>query len=223
MCRWVPNLPYLDGLDLAEVLPGIGIGLGNDAQLALLAEARAGAAKGLRDIVLLAIGTGIGSAVMTDGQIVAGSNGGACSFGWAAADLDDAGEDRSGWLERHASGRALDAAAQRIGIESGTALVNAARQGSTPAREALAPACRALGTSLAGAVALLDPEAIILAGGVAASLDVLEPMILAALHRQLPPHLRSIGVRAGAFGPKAGIVGASFAGAAGPGWRKHNG
>ncbi len=223
VCRWVPNLPYLDGLDLAEALPGIEIGLGNDAQLALLAEVAAGSAKGLSDVVLLAIGTGIGSAVMTAGRIVAGSGGGACSFGWATADLDDAGEDRSGWLERHASGRALDAEAQNIGLKTGTALVDAARRGDTIALSALEAPTLALGTALAGAVALLDPQAIIIAGGVAASLDVLEPMILAALHRQLPPHLRGIRLRPGEFGPRAGIIGASFAGAGGPAWRNYNG
>lgn len=223
ICRWVPNLPYLDGLDLAAALPGIEIGLGNDAQLALLAEVAVGSAKGLSDVVLLAIGTGIGSAVMSGGRIVAGSAGGACSFGWASADLDDPGEDRSGWLERHASGRALDAAAASVGFDSGTALVDAARAGQATAIRALQPPARALGTALAGAVALLDPQAIIIAGGVAASLDVLEPMILEPLHRQLPPHLRGIRLRASEFGPRAGIVGASFAGAAGPAWRNHNG
>jgi glucokinase len=222
-CRWVPNLPYLDGLDLSEALPGIEIGLGNDAQLALLAEASAGAVTGLTDVILLAVGTGIGSAVMTDGRIVPGSGGGACSFGWAAADMTDPGEDRSGWLERQASGRALDAAAKPLGLDSGTALVNAARNGDTAAIEALRHPARALGTALAGAVALLDPQAIVLAGGVANSLDVLEPMIIEALHRQLPPHLRGIRLRAGHFGSRAGIVGASFAGAHGPTWRTRNG
>jgi len=222
-CRWVPNLPYLDGLNLAEALPGTSIGLGNDAQLALLAEAGAGAARGLTDVVLLAIGTGIGSAVMAGGRIVAGAGGGACSFGWATADLTDLGEDRSGWLERHASGRALDAAAATVGLKSGTDLVTAARKGDTSALAALEAPATALGTALAGAVALLDPQAIILAGGVASSLDVLERPILKALRRQVPPHLRSIGIRAGSFGPRAGIVGAAFAGAHGPEWRNHHG
>ena len=222
-CRWVPNLPYLDGLDLAEALPGISIGLGNDAQLALLAEAGAGAARGLTDVVLLAIGTGIGSAVMAGGRIIAGSGGGACSFGWATADLGDPGEDRSGWLERHASGRALDAAATAVGLATGADLVGAARKGDPRAVAALEAPASALGTALAGAVSLLDPQAIILAGGVAASLDVLEAPILAALRRQVPPHLRGIGIRAGTFGPRAGIVGAAFAGAYGPEWRNHNG
>ncbi len=222
-CDWVPNLPWLDGLDLAVAFPGIGVGLGNDAQFGLLAEARAGAARDLSDAILLAIGTGIGSAVLAGGRIVAGRHGGACSFGWAAADLADEGEDRSGWLERHASGRAHDAAARAIGLADGFALVAAARTGDATAIAALTPPMTALGTALAGAVALLDPEAIILAGGVAASLDVLAPLILPALNRHLPPHLRGIALRAGSFGPRAGLVGAALAGAAGPAWREHNG
>jgi glucokinase len=217
-CVWVPNLAYLDGFDLGALKPGLSVGLGNDAQLALLAEVQAGAARGLTDAILLAIGTGIGSAVLAGGRIVRGANGGACSFGWAVADIDDLGEDRSGWLERHASGRALDAAACSAGLADGPALIAAAAEGSETAVAALKPPMTALGTALAGAVGLLDPEAIILAGGVAAAADVVCRPILGALRRHLPPHLRKIGIRAGAFGPRAGLVGAAFAGAAGADW-----
>lgn len=221
-CRWVPNLPYLDGLDLSAQWSGVAVGLGNDAQLALLAEVTAGAAKGLDDAILLAIGTGIGSAVLAGGRVVAGQGGGACSFGWAAADVSDVGEDRSGWLERQASGRALDGVARGIGLADGAALVDAARAGEARAIAALAAPMRALGTALAGAVALLDPAAIILAGGVAASLDVLAPLVLAPLRRHLPPHLRGIDLRAGQFGPRAGLIGAAVAGAHGPEWRNRH-
>lgn len=223
VCRWVPNLGYLDGLDLAEAFPGVAIGLGNDAQFALLAEASAGAAKDLSDAILLAIGTGIGSAVLAGGRIVNGQMGGACSFGWASADRFDPGEDRSGWLERHASGRALDAAGQGIGLADGEALVAAARAGDVAALAALAPPMQALGTALAGAVALLDPAIVILAGGVVRSFDVLEPLVLPALRRNLPPHLRGITLGPGQFGARAGLVGAAFAGAAGPQWRNRHG
>ncbi|HEV7275740.1 MAG TPA: ROK family protein [Devosiaceae bacterium] len=222
-CRWVPNLGYLDGVDLAKHFPGLEIALGNDAQLALLAEAEAGAARDMQDAILLAIGTGIGSAVLAGGRIVRGSNGGACSFGWATADLDDQGDERSGWLERHASGRALDAAARSIGLSSGTALITAARNGAPAAVSALVPPMTALGTALAGAVALLDPQAVILAGGVAAAHDVVAPALLAALRRHLPPHLREIEVQRGHFGPRAGLVGAAFAGAMGQNWGQRHG
>src|SRR5262245_53429322 len=117
-CRWIPNLPYLDGLDLQGAFPGASIGLGNDAQIAMLAEASLGAAHGMSDAILLSIGTGIGSAVLANRAIVAGAHGGACSFGWASADADDPGDERNGWLERVASGRALDRIAARHGMSS---------------------------------------------------------------------------------------------------------
>ncbi len=218
VCNWVPNLGFLDGIDLAALFPRVEIALGNDAQIALLAEATSGAAAGRSDAILLAIGTGIGSAVLTGGRIVRGSRGGACSFGWASADMADPGHERSGWLERQASGRALDAAGRSIGLADGLALITAARNGDVNAIAALQPAMRALGTSLAGAVALLDPEMVVLSGGVAAAADVVTPMILAALCPHLPPHLRDIAIRPGRFGPAAGLTGAMIAGRKGPDW-----
>lgn len=221
-CRWVPNLPYLDGFDLSAAFPGLLIGLGNDAQLSLLAEVRAGAASGLADAILLAIGTGIGSAVLAGGTIVSGTMGAACSFGWASADADDPGEDVSGWLERQCSGRALDRLAKSLGLASGAALIAAARDGN-PAASALQRPMRILGTALAGAVALLAPRAVILAGGVAEAFDVLAPLIEAGMVRHLPPHLRQVELLAARHGPGAGLIGAAFAGAMGPAWRTGHG
>lgn len=222
-CTWIPNLGYLDGLDLGATFPDVSVAVGNDAHFALVAEATSGAAASVEDAILLAIGTGIGSAVIAGGRIVTGSSGAAASFGWASASADDAGEDVSGWLERHASGRALDIAAAQIGLADGAALVEAARKGDAAARTALEPPMHALGTALVGAVALLDPSVVILAGGVARSLDVLGPMILAPLRRQLPRHLRGIDLKAGHFGAQAGLVGAAIAGARGRNWRQQHG
>jgi len=215
---WIPNLGFLDGLDLAEAFPGVSVALGNDAQLALLAEATYGAAKGRRNALLLSIGTGIGSAVLAEGRIVRGSRGGACSFGWACADAADPGDERHGWLERQASGVALDAAARAAGLPGGPALIAAARTGDLRAENALHQPMRRLGAALAGAVGLLDPEIIVVAGGVAAEMDFLAPLIGEALDRQLPPHLRHIAIRAGEFGPRAGLIGAAIAGAQGADW-----
>ncbi|MET3595371.1 MULTISPECIES: ROK family protein [Mesorhizobium] len=220
VCRWIPNLPWLDGIDVAALFPDISVALGNDAQIALLAEAAEGAAKGVSDTILLAIGTGIGSAVLANGRIVAGAHGGACSFGWACADIDDQGEERSGWLERVASGRALDQLSTRIGLANGGELIAAGRAGNRAALALLEEPARRLGTALAGAVGLLDPGVILVSGGLADALDAIAPPLLAALRRQLPPHLRGIELRPGAFGPRAGLVGAALAGQAGSGWRQ---
>lgn len=222
-CRWVPNLPYLDGFDLGTAFPTLSIGLGNDAQLSLLAEVRAGAAMGLGDVILLAIGTGIGSAVLAGGTIVSGTMGAACSFGWASADVDDPGQEVSGWLERQCSGRALDRLAVSLGLTNGTALIAAARDGDRAALAVLERPMRILGTSLAGVVALLAPRAVILAGGVADAFDVLAPLIEAGMVRHLPPHLRQVDLLAARHGAGAGLIGAAFAGAMGPAWRAGHG
>lgn len=220
VCRWVPNLPYLDGLDLAQALPDVSIGLGNDAHLSLLAEVQAGAARGLDDAILLAIGTGIGSAVLTGGTIVAGQSGGACSFGWATADLDDTGEDVSGWLERQAAGRALDKLGKSLGFSGGQYLIAAARSGESAALRALDGPVDALAAAIGSAVALMDPAAVIVAGGVAEAFDVIGPPLRLSVDRRLPPHLRGVALLQAQYGSRAGLVGAAYAGALGPNWRR---
>lgn len=210
-CRWVPNLPFLDGVDIAAITARV-VAVGNDAHLALLAEATQGAAAGRDDALLLAIGTGIGSAVLTGGRIQRGSSGAASSFGWACADTGDPGDDRLGWLERHAAGPILDAlgAAMAPPVD-GAGLVAAAARGDAVASDAVRAVAVSLGTALAGAVALLDPGVVIISGGVADAFDVLAPALLEALTRQLPPHLRHTEVRRGQLGPSAGLIGALIA------------
>ena len=208
---WVPNLPYLDGVDVADLFPQVAVALGNDAQMALLAEAAHGAARGYTDAILLAIGTGIGSAVLADQRIVRGHSGAAASFGWASASTSDPGDDVHGWLERAASGSAMDALARKAGLADGAALVASARADDRRARDILAEPAAALGTALAGAVALLGSQAVIVSGGVADSLDVLASPMLAALRRNLPPHLRGVQLMAGAFGSRASLIGAAIA------------
>lgn len=217
-CAWVPNLPFLDGVDLGTLFPGVRIALANDAQFSLLAEAAAGAAHKARNAILLAIGTGIGSAVLADGRILRGEGGGATSFGWACADISDRGDDVHGWLERTASGTALDRIAKGMGLKDGPALVARARAGDEAARAALEPPMEALGTALAGAVALTGAPVVIFAGGVADSLDALGPLMLPALVRQLPPHMRGVRLAAGHFGARAALVGAGLAARGHPIW-----
>jgi predicted NBD/HSP70 family sugar kinase len=221
VCRFVPNLPFLDGVDLQKLLPASGPPLvaANDAQLAMLAEATHGAARSVSDAIMLAIGTGIGSAVLADGRVLRGAHGGACSFGWACADMTDPGDPRHGWLERTASGKAFDAAALAdLGAEDGVRLIEAARAGDRAARAAIDRLAAAIGTTLAGAIALVDPARVLFAGGVSGALDVLAPGILAAARRQLPAHLHAIQLAAAAFGAEAGLVGAAVAAVRGREW-----
>jgi len=217
-CSWVPNLPYLNGEDMSRLFPGVAVALGNDAQLALLAEAALGGAQGVADAILVAIGTGVGSAVLADGRIVRGAGGAAASLGWACADPRDPGDDSHGWLERHAAGPVFDALARRAGLADGRALIACARAGDRAASEALEPPCAALGAALAGPVAMLGSRAAIVSGGLAESVDALAPLILKTLRRHLPPHLRAVSLAAARFGPRASLVGAALAAIGHPLW-----
>ena len=214
-CPWVPNLPWLDGIDLQTLAPGVRVAAGNDAQLAMLAEAAAGAAQRATTAILLAIGTGIGSGLLARGRMV---RGGATSFGWACADMEASGDSVHGWLETQASGRALDRAARKLGLDDGAALVAAAKTGHPGAREALECAAQALGTALAGAVALTGAELVVVSGGVSRALDLLAPPLLDRLRTHLPPHLRGVTLVAGAFGAEASLVGAALCAAQHPIW-----
>ncbi len=218
VCAWVPNLPFLDSVDLAALFPDVQVALGNDAQFALLAEAAGGAARDVDNAILLAIGTGIGSAVLADGRILRGAGGAATSFGWACADPEDQGSDVHGWLERIASGTAFDRVAVGLDYADGRALMAAVRDGNEEATRAIEPAAAALGTTLAGAVALTGAARVIFAGGVVESLDVLGPRLRPTLIRQLPPHLRDVEIAAGEFGTRAGLVGAGLAAHGHPIW-----
>ena len=71
---------------------------------------------------------------------------------------------------------------------------------------------------MATVINVLDPEIIVITGGVAAEMDLLAPMIAAAMDRQLPGHLRQISIEAGAFGARAGLIGAGIAGRQGADW-----
>jgi predicted NBD/HSP70 family sugar kinase len=85
VAAWVPNVPYLEGRDVAGELSArlrAPVALANDGHMALLGEARFGAARGVRDALLVTVGTGIGGAIMRSGRLVRGANGTAGSFGW---------------------------------------------------------------------------------------------------------------------------------------------
>jgi glucokinase len=164
--------------------------LGNDADVAGLAEALFGAGKGLSPVFYFNIGSGIGGALIIDGQIYRGCGRGAAEFGHlkvmsgeVLANLEDVA---SGWsMGRRA--RTLLAAGQGKGSllprlagddEITAALVGKAAAANDPvARAILDESCDALGQALRHVVVLLCPRRIVLGGGVSLMGDVLfEPL-----------------------------------------------
>jgi predicted NBD/HSP70 family sugar kinase len=161
--------------------------------------------------VLVAAGTGIGGAIMLARKIWRGAQGTAGSLGWLSAfgGKDDADH---GPFEQVASGTALSQAARayRPGW-TGENLVTAARAGDTGAAAVADRFGRHFGRGLAAVASVLDPEMIIIAGGLCDAMDVLSPSIDRAMLECASPNGRHVPVRAAAFGPHAGVVGALLA------------
>ncbi|HVS15074.1 MAG TPA: ROK family protein [Thermoanaerobaculia bacterium] len=229
--RFLPNLPgqWRDvplGDRLAERL-GARVHLLNDARMATLGELRFGWGLGRErpTLLLLTLGTGIGGGVVVDGRLRLGPLGAAGELGHVPVDPE--GEPCAcgsrGCVETVASGPALvRAAARRLGAgETGAlaaagdpsrltpeAIGAAARAGDPVASAVVAAAGRALGLALSGLVLALHPEAIVLAGGVAAIGEPLRRAIRAELEARvtmLP--VASVALVESPLGGRAGALG----------------
>lgn len=208
---FVPALPWAEGqplaADLAKVL-GAPARLGTDGHLTLLAEVREGAAAGARSAVLVAVGTGIGGAIMVDGEIWRGHHATAGSWGWLPAP-GFAGTSGHGAFERAASGDALGELASTLTPgRSGLELVDAARSGDVAAVRALSDYALRLAGGVAAIASVIDPEVVVIGGGLSAAMDVLGPLVSGFVETLASPAGRQVPVRAATLGPAAGAVGA---------------
>jgi glucokinase/fructokinase len=169
---FIPALPWLDGQSLQEDLEArlaADVIVGVDGHFTLLAESVEGAAKGHRSSVLVAVGTGIGGAIMIDGRIWPGYKGTAGSWGWLSV-RDGLGDGVHGAFERFASGTALSGrAADYSPSMTATELVEAARSGQASAQQVVTDFARVLGDGLAAIASVVDPEIVIIGGGLSAA------------------------------------------------------
>ncbi|MFE5794266.1 ROK family protein [Streptomyces sp. NPDC056503] len=213
---WSANIGWRD-LPLASLLrdrTGLPVTLGHDVRAGGLAEAALGAARGARDTLFVAIGTGIAAAVVSDGRSVrAGGYAGELGHVVVEADGDPCACGGTGCLETVASASAVAAAyAARTGrAVSGAADVAALTERGDPAARAVwNRAADALATALATAVTLFAPQTVVIGGGLAEAgrllLDPVETGLGARLTFQRRPALlrAELGDRAGCLG--AGLV-----------------
>jgi len=178
---------------------GVPVFVDNDVNALALAEWRFGTGRGARSLVVLAPGTGFGAGVILDGRLVRGVAGFGGEFGHTPVKFDGppCWCGGRGCLAVYASGRgiaeavrarvaghaespllaAAGGAADRITAEL---VFRAAADGDPVATTVVDEACRALGAMLATIVNGLNPEVVVVTGGVAASLAALEKRILAA-------------------------------------------
>ncbi len=225
------NLPIVDVpvRDLISERIGLPTFLDNDANVAMLAEHRFGAARGATNALMLTIGTGIGGGIIINNELYRGTTGAGAELGHIV--IDQAGPPcqgncpNRGCVEAMASGTALGqeglhAAMTHPGSALGRALAageeidgkrvtDAALDGDGIAREVLATIGRRLGVALASLANIFEPGVIVIGGGVSAAGDLLlDPARAEVETRSLPPMNRTP-VAAAELGPDAGMIGAA--------------
>jgi glucokinase len=222
----IADLPFRD--IMAERL-GVPVAVDNDANVAMLAEHRFGAASGTDHAVLLTIGTGIGSGIVVDGRLVRGAVGAAGELGHMVVDLDgprcQGNCPNRGCLEALVSGSAIGRAgllaaeadpdsALGLALAAGRTMTGAvvtelAHDGDPAARACLRVAGEALGVGLSNIVNIFNPEVVVIGGGVIAAGELLlEPARDEMRARALSPS-RDARIVPARFGAESGMLGAA--------------
>jgi glucokinase len=159
------NLNWTEFLHATQAVPVL-----NDAHAALLGEAWLGAARGFANVFMLTLGTGVGGAAIVDGRLLKGTLGRAGHLGHVTMDYDGPRDicAMPGSLEVMIGNCTIEA---RTGGRFKTTheLVAAHEQGDAAATEIWLRSVRALGVGIAGLINVLDPEAVIIGGGIARS------------------------------------------------------
>ena len=240
---FAPNLPQAQGVDWTELigdrLPGHGVLIENDANFAVLAEHRLGAARGHRDVVMVTLGTGIGGGIVLDGRVQVGAAGFAGEIGHMV--VDPAGPacpcGRRGCWERFASGAGLGVFAREAALAGhlgevvrmaggdpesvrGEDVSAAAAGGDPAARRVIEQVGWWIGFGLANLAAVLDPECFVLGGGVVQAGDLLVDTARATFGELVEGGDRrpAAAIEPAAFGERAGAVGAALAARQGGLW-----
>jgi glucokinase len=192
--EYAPNLPWKGVIPLAELLEAkfkLPVTLTNDANAAAIGEMMYGAAKGMKDFIMITLGTGVGSGIVANGQLIYGHDGFAGELGHTIVIPDGRfhpGTGKKGPLESYASATGVRNTAIEI-LEKTTepsllrtvptdkldskSVYEAAIQGDKVALEIFEFTGKILGLALANAIMFSSPEAIILFGGLTKAGDLI--------------------------------------------------
>lgn len=233
---WAPNIPGWDDYPLRDELAhalgaGLSFAIDSDRAAYILGETWLGAARGARDAIYLAVGTGIGAGILADSRIVRGHDGTAGAIGWLAMGRPWRAEyERCGHFEYHASGPGLVNVARELMDQDpsyagalrqldrshgdtrldAAALFDAYTHGDLLARRVIDDAIELWGMATANLVSLFDPEVIVFGGGVfGPATRFLDRIEREARRWAQPIAMRRVKLVASALGTDAGLVGAA--------------
>jgi len=192
--RFAPNLAWRN-MPIAQRMRdalGLPCQLDNDASMAAYGEFRFGAGRGYRHLLLVAVGTGIGGGIVADGRLFRGAHGFAAEIGHIIVEPGGplCGCGNRGCWEQVAAGRAIGRLGREAVVEhphsilwrlaegdpanvTGKVVTQAAMQGDPVAVGIIAEAGRRLGEGIAGLVNVLDPQVVVVGGGVIVAGDLL--------------------------------------------------
>ena len=225
------NLPAWDHFPLRATLQrrlGVPVALDNDVNMAAVAEYRFGAGRGCRNLCFLTVSTGLGIGIIVDGRVYAG-RGSAGELGHVVIELDGAPCTcgKRGCIMAYASGigvsrmvyeavesgrasrlhRLLPGDGSRVPVQ---AVAGAARHGDAVAGEILTTAGRYTGVALSIIVQMLDPEVIVIGGGLTRLGDALLEPAWAAMRRHTQAQLlEAVRVLPSRLGADLGMLGAA--------------
>ncbi|MFP7296959.1 ROK family protein [Neobacillus niacini] len=209
---WVPNIPYIEGQDLAGDLRDrleVDVFIGNDAQLALVGEVWKGSGCGYGNAVLMSIGTGIGGAIMIGGKVVKGRRGAAGALGWLNLDASVPGDKNHGYLENHASGSAIARAGEAQNPPmTPYEIVEKAKKGDALGVKIMTQAGHLIGAGLASIASVLDTEIIILSGGLSEEMDSFRESMDASFLEYAAPGVDQVPIVKSSLGNLSGAYGA---------------
>lgn len=170
-------------------LTGLAVKAGNDANVAALGEMWQGGAKGCKDVIMVTLGTGVGGGIIVDGKIVAGANGAGGEIGHITVNNDEIEPcncGQYGCLEQYTSATGIVRVAKRKlaktsdettlrGFEELTAknVFDEAKSGDAVALGLVDEVCEILGSALSNMSCVVNPEVIVIGGGVSRAGDIL--------------------------------------------------
>ena len=216
------NLPFHD-FPLRQHMAdrfGCPVGLDNDANAAAIGEWRVGAGRGVDDLVMLTLGTGLGGGVISNGRPFRGARGAGVELGHVVIVHDgrpcQGGCHGRGHLEPYVTGLAATKAAQEAFGPAADAhrLVRLANEGDEQARAILADIGRHLGSAMGSFANIFDPALIVIGGGfgVAAWEHLVGPAEEVMRREALRPMRDDVRVVRAELGTAAGLIGAAFVG-----------
>ena len=215
----LPNLPVLEGVDFTSELArrvDATVTLENDATAATTGEHWLGASMGVETVVGVTLGTGIGGGIFVNGSLFRGKDGSAGEIGHICVEPlgHQCGCGSNGCVERYASGTAIlqMAISEGLNVTAAIDVYNMALAGDRSAIRIFDEAGKYLGIVLAGIINFLNPDMIVIGGGVSASWELLIGPIQSEIRKRAYPEpaKRAKVVRA-KLGDDAGILGAAKA------------